>query len=96
MKEKIHPKYFSDAKVTCACGNSFTTGSTRKELRVEICSKCHPFYTGEKRMMDAAGRVERFRKRFKLTEKAVEEKKVRDTKKKEKAAAAEGKAPAAS
>lgn len=66
MKDKIHPKYFTDAKVICACGNTFTTGSTRKELKVEICSKCHPFYTGERRMLDTTGRVERFRRRYKL------------------------------
>ena len=66
MKEKIHPKYFDDAKVICACGNTFTTGSTRKELKVELCSKCHPFYTGQRRMLDTTGRVERFKKRYKL------------------------------
>jgi large subunit ribosomal protein L31 len=64
MKEKIHPKYFTDAQVTCACGNKFTTGSTKKDLRVEVCSNCHPFFTGERRMMDTAGRVERFNKRY--------------------------------
>jgi large subunit ribosomal protein L31 len=64
MKEKIHPKYYEDAVVTCSCGNKFTTGSTKKELRVEVCSNCHPFFTGERRMMDIAGRVERFNKRY--------------------------------
>ncbi len=97
MKEKIHPKFFEDARVICACGNTFTTGSTRKELRVEICSKCHPYYTGEKRMMDSAGRVERFRKRYAASTKAIEERKARETAKKEKEkAAAEAEAPAAS
>lgn len=66
MKEKIHPKYYNDAVVTCACGNKFTTGSTKKELRVEVCSNCHPFFTGERRMMDTAGRVERFKKRYNI------------------------------
>ncbi|MFC1963853.1 50S ribosomal protein L31 [Chloroflexota bacterium] len=66
MKEKIHPKYFEDAKVICACGNTFTTGSTKKELKVELCSKCHPFFTGQRRMLDTTGRVDRFRKRYKL------------------------------
>jgi large subunit ribosomal protein L31 len=66
MKEKIHPKYFQDAQVVCSCGNTFTTGSTKKTLRVELCSKCHPFFTGERRMMDTAGRVERFKQRYKL------------------------------
>jgi large subunit ribosomal protein L31 len=68
MKEKIHPKYYADAEVICVCGNKFTTGSTRKQLKVEICSKCHPFFTGERRMLDIAGRVERFKKRFKITD----------------------------
>ena len=67
MKEKIHPKYYSDAQVVCSCGNTFTTGSTKKQLRVELCSKCHPFYTGERRIMDTAGRVEKFKQRYKLT-----------------------------
>jgi len=66
MKEKIHPKYFTDATVICSCGNKFTTGSTKKDLRVEVCSNCHPFFTGERRMMDTAGRVERFKKRYNI------------------------------
>ena len=64
MKSAIHPKYYSDAKVTCACGNEFTTGSTKPEIRVEICAACHPFYTGKKRIVDTAGRLDRFKKRF--------------------------------
>ncbi len=64
MKEKIHPKYYIDAKVICACGNTFTTGSTQSVLKIEVCSKCHPFFTGERRMMDITGRVERFKKRY--------------------------------
>jgi large subunit ribosomal protein L31 len=66
VKDKIHPTYYTDAKVVCACGNTFTTGSTQKELKVEVCSKCHPFFTGERRMMDITGRVERFKRRYKL------------------------------
>lgn len=66
MKAKIHPKYHDKAKVTCLCGNSFTTGSTKPEIRVEICGKCHPFYTGEQRIVDSLGRVERFKKRYKV------------------------------
>ena len=66
MKDKIHPKYYTDATVTCSCGNILTTGSTRKTLKVELCSKCHPFFTGERRMVDTGGRVERFRRRYKL------------------------------
>jgi large subunit ribosomal protein L31 len=66
MKDKIHPKYYDKAKVTCLCGNTFTTGSTRPEIRVEICGKCHPFYTGEQRIVDSLGRVERFKRRYKV------------------------------
>jgi len=66
MKDKIHPEYYTDAEVTCSCGNKFTTGSTRKQLKVEVCGKCHPFYTGERRMMDTGGRVEKFRRRYKM------------------------------
>jgi large subunit ribosomal protein L31 len=68
MKKKIHPHYYNDAKVVCACGNTFTTGSTKQLLRVELCSKCHPFFTGERRMVDTAGQVERFRRRYKIKE----------------------------
>jgi large subunit ribosomal protein L31 len=64
MKEKVHPQYFTQAKVVCSCGNTFTIGSTKKEIHVELCSKCHPFYTGAQRMVDTAGRVERFRRRY--------------------------------
>lgn len=60
MKKDIHPKYFTDAKVTCACGNTFTVGSTQKEIEVDICANCHPFYTGEQKLVDTAGRVEKF------------------------------------
>ncbi|GAI74318.1 unnamed protein product [marine sediment metagenome] len=66
MKDKIHPEYYTDAKVVCACGNTFTIGSTQKLLKVELCSKCHPFFTGERRMVDTAGRVERFKRRYKM------------------------------
>jgi large subunit ribosomal protein L31 len=66
MKDKIHPKYYENAKVTCLCGNTITAGSTKPEIRVEICGKCHPFYTGEQRIVDSLGRVERFKKRYKI------------------------------
>jgi len=61
MKKEIHPKYYPEAKVSCACGNAFTTGSTLKELKVEICSVCHPFYTGKQKLIDSARRVEKFK-----------------------------------
>ena len=66
MKDKIHPKYYDDAKVTCLCGNTFTTGATKPEIRVEMCSKCHPFYTGTQRIVDTMGKVERFKKRYNI------------------------------
>ena len=65
MKKGIHPDYV-DATVHCACGNTFSTRSTKKELRVEVCSRCHPFFTGEQRIVDTAGRVERFKRRYGL------------------------------
>ena len=63
MKKDIHPKYYDKATVTCACGNTFTVGSTLEKIEVEICSACHPFYTGQDKVMDTAGRVERFKTR---------------------------------
>ncbi|RJR14961.1 50S ribosomal protein L31 [Candidatus Microgenomates bacterium] len=60
MKVKIHPQWYPEALVTCACGNAFKVGSTREEFRVEICSRCHPFFTGEMRFVDAKGKLERF------------------------------------
>ena len=63
MKADIHPKYV-DSKVTCGCGNKFETRSTRPEIKVEICSNCHPFYTGQQKFVDTAGRVEKFQKKY--------------------------------
>ena len=63
MKEKIHPE-LHDVKVHCACNNEFTTRSTKKDMRVEVCSACHPFYTGKQRLMDAEGRVEKFNRKY--------------------------------
>jgi large subunit ribosomal protein L31 len=79
MKQGIHPTYYTDAKVTCAsCGNTWTTGSTQKEIRVEICSKCHPFFSGESaRMIDIEGQVDRFYKKLQVRQNYVEEKKAR-------------------
>ena len=65
MKEKIHPNY-GKAIVRCVCGETFETGSTKKEMRVDICSKCHPFYTGKQKLVDTGGRVDRFKKRFNI------------------------------
>ena len=69
MKPKIHPNY-GEATVTCACGNTWKTGSTRKDIRVEVCSNCHPFYTGTQRIVDTAGQVERFRRRYGIAQEA--------------------------
>lgn len=63
MKENIHPNY-EETTVTCACGNTFKTKSTKKDIRVEICSKCHPFYTGKQKLVDTGGRVDRFKRRY--------------------------------
>ena len=63
MKKGIHPEYV-ECTVTCACGNTFTTRSTKKDIRVEICSKCHPFFTGKQKFVDSAGRVEKFKKKY--------------------------------
>ena len=63
MKTETHPTYFPDAKVSCVCGNTFAVGSTKEKTEVEICSNCHPFYTGNEKILDAAGRVEKFKAR---------------------------------
>ena len=66
MKTKIHPEYHPAATVTCSCGAIYITGATKPELRVEICNQCHPFYTGEQRIVDTEGRVDRLKRRFNL------------------------------
>ena len=71
MKKEIHPKYV-DCTITCACGNVIHTKSTKPSIRVEICSACHPFFTGKQKLVDTAGRVERFRKKYGLSEKKEE------------------------
>ena len=84
MKKEIHPKYHKKAKVICACGNSFVTGSTVEEIHIEICSMCHPFYTGKQKILDDRVRVDRFKKLVekKSTRKSKKEKrKTKDTKK---------------
>ena len=68
MKQGIHPEYHQ-AAVKCACGNTFATGSTQKEIHVEICSVCHPFFTGKQKLVDSTGRVERFKKRYNIDKK---------------------------
>ena len=78
MKEDIHPKFFSAATVVCACGNSWTTGSTVEMIRTDVCSKCHPFYTGEQRIIDTEGQVDRFYKRLQAREEFLLEVEARD------------------
>lgn len=73
MKDKIHPKWFTEAKVHCACGNTFTTGSTVPQIAVEICSACHPLFTGQQKFIDTAGRVDKFRQREELAKKKQQE-----------------------
>lgn len=76
MKSEIHPTYYAVAKATCACGASYTVGSTKEKLNVEICSSCHPFYTGTDKIIDTAGRVERFKARRLTTQHSSKGKKV--------------------
>lgn len=71
MKKEIHPKYYKNAKVICACGNTFTVGSTMEELHTELCSMCHPFYTGTQKLVDTARRVDKFRQRQEKVAKAA-------------------------
>jgi large subunit ribosomal protein L31 len=71
MKSGIHPEYV-ETKITCACGNVLEVGSTKKDIKVEICSKCHPFFTGKQKLVDTAGRIERFRKKYEKFQKAQE------------------------
>ncbi len=66
MKTEIHPTYYEEAQVVCSCGNTFTTGATKQNIKVEICGACHPFFTGEQRIVDTEGRVERLKRRFNL------------------------------
>jgi len=74
MKKEIHPKYYPACRVTCVCGNTFTTGSTEPELKVELCSACHPFYTGKQKLVDSARRVEKFEAKVKAKENTKDKK----------------------
>ncbi len=77
MKKGIHPNYYEEAVVICACGNTFTVGSTKKEIKVEICSKCHPFFTGEMKFIDTEGRIEKFMKKYADFYKKLEQQKAK-------------------
>jgi large subunit ribosomal protein L31 len=78
MKENIHPTYYPDAQVICACGNTWTTGSTQKVIRTDVCSKCHPFYTGEQRIVDTEGQVDRFYKKLQARQQYLDEQQARE------------------
>ena len=79
MKKEIHPKWYKEAKISCVCGHKFTAGATVPEIKVEICSQCHPFYTGQEKLIDTAGRVEKFEKKM-----AAKTQKTKKRKRKEK------------
>jgi len=78
MKEDIHPTYYPDALVVCACGNTWTTGSTMKEIRTDVCSNCHPFFTGEQRIVDTEGQVDRFYKKLQARQDFIEQAEARE------------------
>jgi len=84
MKTKIHPQFYDDAVVTCSCGNTFTTGSTKKQITIEVCHRCHPFYTGEQRYIDTKGKVDRFEKQRKAAASYTAQLKTKKEKVKEK------------
>lgn len=83
MKQDIHPKYNADAKINCACGNSLKVGSVKEKIEVEICSACHPFFTGKEKMIDTAGRVEKFRSKMTGAAKTVRKKSEKKQKRRE-------------
>ena len=78
MKNDIHPKYFPEARVVCACGNTWNTGSTQEEIRTDVCYKCHPFFTGEQRIVDTEGQVDRFYKKLQARQDFVSDQEARD------------------
>lgn len=82
MKQSIHPVWYNDAQVVCACGNMFTVGATKEKIQVDVCSRCHPFFTGEMKFVDTLGRVERFQQKQKAAQSALQ--KLSDKKKKKK------------
>lgn len=78
MKSEIHPTYYPDAQVICACGNTWTTGSTQKVIHTDVCSKCHPFFTGEQRIVDTEGQVDRFYKKLQARQHYLDEQEARE------------------
>ncbi|OGO13735.1 MAG: 50S ribosomal protein L31 [Chloroflexi bacterium RBG_16_47_49] len=79
MKEGIHPEYYPDAQVICACGNTWTTGSTKKVIHTDVCFNCHPFYTGEQRIVDTEGQVDRFYKKLQVRQQYIDDKSARES-----------------
>ncbi len=79
MKEGIHPEYYTDAQVICACGNTWTTGSTKKLIHTDVCSNCHPFFTGEQRIVDTEGQVDRFYKKLQVRQQYMDDKTARES-----------------
>jgi large subunit ribosomal protein L31 len=79
MKKGIHPTYYTDAQVICSCGNTWTTGSTKKVIRTDVCSKCHPFFTGEQRIVDTEGQVDRFYKKLQARQNYIAEQEARQS-----------------
>lgn len=89
MKQGIHPKYFNDCQVNCACGNKFTTGSTLEKIEVDVCSKCHPYFTGQQKFVDIKGRIDKFKEKVSKgkqyqASKTTKNKKTKDIKKNKK------------
>jgi len=82
MKQAIHPKYFAECQVTCACGNKFTTGSTLEKIEVDVCSQCHPFFTGQQKFVDVKGRIDKFNQKVEQGKAYAAEKIVKSAKKK--------------
>lgn len=80
MKQQVHPQYFENAQVVCSCGNKFTTGSTQELIHVELCSNCHPFYTGEQRFIDSGSRIQKFQKKQEVASLHVTKKKEKERK----------------
>jgi len=78
MREDIHPKWYPEARVICACGNTWTVGSTAPEIRTDVCSACHPFYTGEQRIVDTEGQVDRFMKRLRVRDQIIADEETRE------------------
>lgn len=85
MKKEVHPKYYTDAKIICACGNTLAVGSTKQEVKTELCSACHPFYSGKQKIVDAARRVEKFNAKMVAKDEVGKDKKGKKVKREERA-----------